>query len=164
MHIPTLIRRLTLPVGALLLISACAGGGGSAGWTYAPLGPSANPSAAASAPDSAGASTPAGSGGPGTTVSIETTQDQPISFKPNTFTVAAGSSVTVDYTNNSNIPHDIALFDGQDQNSNVIAASEQGTGPNNAQTVTFTAPSQPGTYFFWCTVHTLTMTGTYTVQ
>ncbi len=157
MHIPKFIRRITLPVGAMLLISACAGGT-SAGWTYAPLGPSANPSAAASA----GPSTPAGSGGPA--VTIETTQAAPIAFNPNTFTVAAGSSVTVNYTNNSNVPHDIALFDGKDQNSNIIATSTQGTGPNNAQTVTFTAPSQPGTYFFWCTVHTLTMTGTYTVQ
>jgi plastocyanin len=164
MHIPTLTRRLTLPAVALLVLSACAGSDGSAGWTYAPLGPSANPSAAASAPASAGASTPAGSGGPGTTVEIETTQDSPIAYNPNTFTVAAGSSVTVDYTNNSNIPHDIALFDGPDQNSNIIASSEVGTGPDNAQTVTFTAPSAPGTYFFWCTVHTLTMTGTYTVQ
>jgi hypothetical protein len=72
MHIPTLMRRVTLPIGALLLIAACSGGA-QAGWTYAPLGPSANPSAAASGAPSGAPSSPSGSGGAGTALNVETT-------------------------------------------------------------------------------------------
>ena len=159
MHIPTLIRRITLPVGAVLLITACAGGT-SAGWTYAPLGPSANPSAAASGAPS----TPAGSGGAGTTVSLETTQDQPIAFNPTTISVTPGATVTVNYMNNSNLPHNIDFFNGPDNNSPSLGKTDVGTGPNNAQTMTFTAPTTPGDYMFWCDVHTSAMKGTLHVQ
>jgi len=123
MHIPMLTRRLALPFGALLLIAACASGQ-AAGWTYAPLGPSANPSAAApSAAASAGASagasgapgSPSGSAGAGTTVSVETTQDQPLAFNPADFTVPAGATVTVNYMNNSNLPHNHPLLRGRRQ-------------------------------------------------
>jgi plastocyanin len=172
MHIPMLTRRLALPIGALLLIAACAGGQ-AAGWTYAPLGPSANPSAAAPSPAasagaSAGASgvpgSPSDSAGAGTMVSVETTQDQPLAFNPADFTVPAGATVTVNYMNNSNLPHNIHFFAGADNTAPSLGASTQGTGPNNAQTVTFTAPTQPGDYFFWCDVHTTAMKGVFHVQ
>ncbi len=159
MHIPTVMRRLLLPSAALLLIAAC-GGSETAGWTYAPLGPSPNASAAASeAP-----STAPGSGGPGTTVSIETTQDNPLDYNPKEITVPAGATVTVNYMNNSNLPHNIHFFDGTDSTAPSLGASTVGTGPNDAQTVTFTAPTQPGDYFFWCDVHQAAMTGTLHVQ
>jgi plastocyanin len=162
LQILNLIRRMALPASALLLITACAGGA-SAGWTYAPLGPSANPSAAASAAPSA-AGSPSGSGGTGTTISVETTSAAPIAFNPADLTVPAGASVTVNYTNNSNLPHNIHFFNGADQNAPSLGASTTGSGPNNAQTVTFTAPTQPGDYFFWCDVHTTTMVGHFHVQ
>ena len=87
MHIPTPIRRVTLPIGALLLIAACSGGA-QAGWTYAPLGPEREPvrgrfrrpflwDASSGTPSS-----PSGSGGAGTAVNIETTSDQPLAFNP----------------------------------------------------------------------------------
>jgi plastocyanin len=157
MHIPTLIRRITLPIGALLLITACAGGQ-AAGWTYAPLGPSANPSAAASGAPSS----PSGSGGAGT--QIETTSDQPIAFNPADITVAAGATVTVTYLNNSNLPHNINFFNGADNNAPSLAKSTVATGPNATETVTFTAPTQPGDYFFWCDVHTTAMKGVWHVK
>ena len=169
MHIAPLVRRLTLPVGALLVLTACAGGQ-SAGWTYAPIGPSANPSAAASAGASGAAGSPAGSGQPsgsgatGTTITMETTQAAPLVFEPADVTVPAGASVTVNYMNNSNLPHNVNFFNGPDNNSPSLAKTEVGTGPNNPQTVTFTAPSQPGDYFFWCDVHTTGMKGVYHVQ
>jgi len=95
---------------------------------------------------------------------METTQDFPIAFNPAEITVAAGSTVTVNYMNNSNLPHNVDFFNGPDNNSPSLAKSDVGTGPNNAQTVTFTAPTQPGDYFFWCDVHTTTMKGIYHVQ
>ena len=159
MHIPTLIRRVLLPIGALFLLTACASGA-SAGWTFAPLGPSANPSAAASVAPSQ----PAGSGGPGTTITVETTADQPLVFNPATLTAAAGATVTVNYTNNSNLPHNIHFFSGTDSSAPSLGASTVGTGPGDAQTVTFTAPTTPGDYFFWCDVHQNAMKGTLHVQ
>lgn len=164
MHIPRLISRITLPIGALLFIAACSGSA-SAGWTFAPLGPSANPSAAATgAPSSGAPSSPSGSGGAGTTVSIETTNDAPLVFNPADFTVPAGATVTISYMNNSTLPHNIQIFDGADNSAPSLGASTVGTGPNDAQTLTFTAPTTPGDYFFWCDVHQNAMKGTWHVQ
>ena len=155
MNIAHLLRRFALPALALLLVS-CAGGAGP-GWTYAPLGPT--PSAAPSA-----SASPAGSGGPGTSIDIETTAADPLVFSPNEITVPAGATVTVNYLNNSNLPHNINFFDGQDQSAPSLGASKIATGPNAPESVTFTAPTQPGDYFFWCDVHQAAMVGTYHVQ
>jgi plastocyanin len=177
MQIPTLIRRFVLPVGVVVVAVACAGGQ-SAGWTYAPLGPSANPSAAASAPASgapasgapasasaSGApSSPAGSGATGGTVDIKTTAENMLAFEPNTFTVAAGAQATVNYTNDSTLMHNIQVFAGPDNSGESLGATEVAAGPANTQTLTFTAPSQPGDYYFWCQVHGAPMSGTYHVQ
>jgi len=154
MHFPIALRNLALPIAALLVLTGCASGS-TAGWTYAPLGPSANPSAAASqaAP---------GSGGPTTT--IETTQDQPLAFNPADITVAAGSTVSVTYTNNSNMPHNIDFYGGPDNSAPSLGATTVATGPNNTQTVTFTAPTTPGDYLFWCDVHTTAMKGVWHVK
>ena len=76
MHIPSLIRRLALPSAALLLVS-CAGGA-SAGWTYAPLGPTPSAAASAAAPSTAATpapGSPGGSGGGATTIDVKTTPD-----------------------------------------------------------------------------------------
>ena len=159
MHIPTLVRRLTLPVGALLVITACAGGQ-SAGWTYAPLGPTANPSAAASGAPA----TPAGSGGTGSGTTIETPNEQPLAFVPAEITVTAGSEVTVTYNNKSTQLHNINFFDGPDSSATSLGATESKTGPGDSQSVTFTAPTQAGDYFFWCDVHGNAMKGTWHVQ
>ena len=40
-----------------------------------------------------------------------------------------------------------------------IAATQIITGPGTVDTTTFTAPTQAGSYFFWCDVHTTIMTG-----
>jgi len=163
MHIPTLIRRLTLPIGALLLIAGCSGGG-QAGWTYAPLGPSANPSAAASGAPSGAPGSPSGSGGAGTAINVETTSDQPLKFDPADLTVPAGATVNVTYVNNSNVPHNINFFDGKDSTGTSLGKSTVATGPNATETVTFTAPTTPGDYYFWCDVHQASMSGTWHVQ
>ena len=99
----------------------------------------------------------------GLKVSIETTAANPLAFAPAEITVPAGASVTVTYTNNTNLPHNIHFFDGQDQNAPSLGKTDVMTGPSAVASVTFTAPSQPGDYFFWCDVHQLAMTGTYHV-
>jgi plastocyanin len=143
-------------LAAGVVVMACAAGVGP-GWTYAPLGPT--PSAGASAPSSSG---PAGSGGQG--IDVSTTADAPQAFSPAELTAPVSTLVTVHYLNNSNLPHNIHFFAGADQSAPSLGASDVMTGPNAAGAVTFTTPSTPGDYFFWCDVHQTAMKGVLHVQ
>jgi plastocyanin len=151
------IKSLVRPWAALVLVGpllvACAGTSGPA-WTYAPLGPT--PSTAPSA--SAAPSQPAGSAG--LVLQVASNQDQPLAFQPAELTAPANTLVTVTYSNNTNLAHNIHFFDGSDQNAASLGATQVQTGPNAQDSVTFTTPSQPGDYFFWCDVHQSAMTGT----
>ena len=65
-------------------------------------------------------------------------------YQPNTFTNAKpGSTITVDLKNAGATIHSIvAPRDGAD--------GQEGHAAGGTGSVTFTVPSQPGTYFFWC--------------
>jgi plastocyanin len=108
-----------------------------------------------------GTSTPASSCTPsGTTLCINTpNQGNGISFNTNQLTASAGAHVTLTYTNDSAIPHNWHLFDGASASSSSIASTSIKAGPNDVETVSFTAPSTPGRYFFQCDVHPTLMTG-----
>jgi plastocyanin len=170
MQAPISVRRFALSASTALAIATLAiacGGSESAGWTYAPLGPTPDASAPASAPASGAPSpggSPGGSPGAGTEVGITTPAADPLAYEPAQFTVPAGADVTVNYSNESNLPHDVQTFAGQDSSSEVLGATEVITGPGAQSSMTFTAPAEPGDYFFWCSVHQSAMTGTYTVQ
>ena len=92
------------------------------------------------------------------------TPDENLAFSPSTLTAPAGTSVTVTYTNDSSMPHNIHFFDGPDANSPTLATTEVQTGPGVVQHVTFTTPTQPGTYYFQCDVHSDTMKGMLIVR
>ena len=163
MHVPNSARRFALPALTALALSlltvACAGSS-SAGWTYAPLGPTtapATPSATGGAPSPGGSPS-------ANTIQVTTSQANPLAFDPATLEMPAGAAVTVDYLNDSNLPHNIEFFDGPDASSTMIGGTEQATGPGALETVTFTTPAQPGSYYFFCVVHGTSMQGTYTVQ
>ena len=65
-------------------------------------------------------------------------------YQPNTFTNAkAGSTITVDLKNAGATVHSIMA-----PQMGVTAKKEIPGGGSGS--VTFTVPSQPGTYFFWC--------------
>jgi uncharacterized cupredoxin-like copper-binding protein len=65
-------------------------------------------------------------------------------FQPNTFTNAkAGSTITVDLKNAGATVHSVLA-----PQLGVTAKKEIPGGGSGS--VTFTVPSQPGTYFFWC--------------
>jgi plastocyanin len=152
MHPQPKLIRFALPLGVALILSACAGAG--PGWTYAPLGPTAAPVASAS-PTPA----PSGSGGPGLTIEVKTTDANPLVFEPAMIEAPANTSITVNYTNDSALPHNIDFFSGADQTSSSLAKTNIVTGPGAVESVTFTTPGAPGDYFFWCDVHTTSMTG-----
>ena len=92
-------------------------------------------------------------------LSISTPASDPVTFNPNVLSATAGAQVTLTYTNDSSLPHSWHLFNGPDSSADTIADSPIITGPGATEMVTFTAPSQPGSYFFWCDVHTTIMTG-----
>lgn len=156
MHVTTNpLRAGVLALAGLIFAAGCAGSGG-AGWTYAPLGPTPEPDASESP-----AATPGGS--PGLPVDVATTQDNPLAFEPDVLEAPADSAVTVSYLNDSNLPHNINFFDGPDENSDSLGATEVVTGPGESRSVTFTTPAQPGDYYFWCDVHLAAMAGTLRV-
>jgi plastocyanin len=153
-------RSLTFPARAaaatvaVVVVAACAATGG-ADWTYAPLGPT--PSAGAS-----GAPTPGGSPA-GTIIEVATPQEDSLAFVPNTLEAPANTDVTIRYTNDSNIPHNIHVFEGADNTAPSLGATEVVTGPDAVEDLTFTTPG-PGDYYFLCDVHGPSMAGTLHVQ
>lgn len=153
MHPQTKLTRFALPLGVALILAAC--GGAGPGWTYAPLGPSAPPTAAASA-------TPAAS--PSLTLSVQTTAASPLTFDPASLDAPANSVIQVDYLNDSPVPHNIHFFNGSDSTADSLGMTEVVTGPGASESVVFTTPSAPGDYYFWCDVHLAAMSGTLHVQ
>jgi len=141
---------------AAVLAAGCGSGTGP-GWTYAPLGPTPSSGAGAS-------SAPTPGGTPGTPIEVATNQDQPLAFVPSTLDAPAATLVTVNYNNNSNLPHNIQFFNGPDNTAPSLGATDIVTGPSAPRSVTFTTPSGAGDYFFWCDVHTTTMVGTLRVS
>lgn len=99
----------------------------------------------------------------GETVKVLTTNDAPLAFDTATITAAAGSTITVEYTNESTIPHNIAFYAGADAGAAKIAGSEIKAGPGDVQTLTFAVPSEPGDYHYQCDVHPAQMFGTLKV-
>ena len=96
-------------------------------------------------------------GGPGTSeISVDMTE---FSFIPSNNSVAAGSEVTVSITNSGTLEHNWVVmnagytvdapFDESDQ-ANVLAETSLGAG--DSSTLTFTAPSDGGTYQVVCSV------------
>ena len=168
---------LRLSLATLLLVAGCAGGEGP-GWTFAPLGPTSAPagspggSPGASPAESPGGSpagspggSPAGSPGGGTALQVVTPTDPSLAltFDPNQLSATAATEVTVEYLNDSTLPHNIHFFAGPDASAPSLGATEIVTGPGALESVTFTTPDQPGGYFFHCDVHPQQMTGTLDV-
>ena len=145
--------------------TAQAGGGGAqvtplATATSAPRTAVALPSAAATG---AGASTtPSAAGGASATLQIATPDD--MHYDRDTLSVSAGAQVTLTYMNNSELPHDWHLFDGSDATAPTIAQTQIKSGPGATETVSFTAPTAPGRYFYHCDVHPDQMKGFLVVQ
>ncbi len=86
---------------------------------------------------------------------------QNVAFDTSTIAVPAGAEVTVQFTNLDSVPHNFAVYETSQANEPIFVGEIINEGTT---TYTFTAPSQPGTYFFRCDVHPQTMTGDFIVQ
>ena len=111
---------------------------------------------AATATAAAGA-TPA-PGGTQTAGGLAITTPDDTRYDKDTLDAKAGASVTVTYTNDSGILHNIHFFNGSDASAPSLGATKLDSS-KTPQTVTFTAPSTPGQYFFHCDAHPAQMTG-----
>jgi outer membrane protein assembly factor BamB/plastocyanin len=92
-------------------------------------------------------------------LTVSTPASSPLSFDMTTLHAAGGAKVTVQYTNNSTLPHNWHLFNGPDANAPSIVETPEKSGPGDVETVQFTAPTQAGSYFYQCDVHPTVMTG-----
>ena len=85
-----------------------------------------------------------------------------IAFDTDTITVPAEANVTVHFMNKDDgVPHNLAIYDS-DLRSESIFVGDIITGPDETD-YTFTAPSDPGTYYFQCDVHPF-MNGNFIVE
>jgi plastocyanin len=118
------------------------------------IGGAAQP-APQSSPSPAGAAPAAGA----TQLSIGTPSANPLSFDPTTLHAAAGTQVSVQYTNDSTLPHNWHLFDGPSATAPSIAQTPINSGPGDVETAQFTAPTRSGSYLYLCDVHPTIMSG-----
>jgi plastocyanin len=88
---------------------------------------------------------------------------QDSAFDAEELTVPAGATVQLTLENRDPIPHNFALYltDAADES---LFVGETFSGPGASRTYEFTAPSEPGEYFFRCDIHPQLMTGTFIVE
>jgi uncharacterized cupredoxin-like copper-binding protein len=99
-----------------------------------------------------------GGGSSDNTVSITETE---MKFSPNSFNVKAGQKVTIKIENKGTVMHDFTIDDVGGQKIS------KPLDPGKSATVSFTAPSEPGTIQFYCSQpghKEVGMVGTITVQ
>lgn len=98
--------------------------------------------------------TACGGGGPSTNLKVDMTE---FMYNPAEFTVPAGQEITLELTNNGAVVHDFIIlnlgadigngFESLDEPNIYWKAELQ---PGTSETLTFTAPSQPGEYQVVC--------------
>ena len=152
----TLLVPASLPSGAgqkALLIAYRLGATGSL-----PASASSTPPPTTSTPTTTSTTSSSAGGSPSGTVSLGALDDQ-LAFTSNQETANAGK-VTVDFTNNSALQHDIVLVDSQNKVEGQTPVFQGGT-------KSFTASLTPGTYTYYCSVpghRQAGMQGTLTVK
>lgn len=95
-----------------------------------------------------------GGGGPSTNIKVNMTD---FMFDPTEFTVPAGQEITVTATNDGAVEHEFVIFKlgtdagekfGPEDEDNIYWEIE--VLPGETATETFTAPTEPGTYYVTC--------------
>ncbi|NLB01120.1 MAG: hypothetical protein GX837_09225 [Methanomicrobiales archaeon] len=85
-----------------------------------------------------------------------------MAFDTDTITVPAGAEVTVNFDNrDDSVPHNVSFYTDSSA-ADAIFVGDLITGPDRV-TQTFTAPAEPGTYYFQCDVHPF-MNGAFIVE
>ncbi len=135
--------------------------------TSAPASPTAVPSPSAAASPTAAASATTAASPTATTPAGPVTVDitaKNTTFNKSQITVPAGVQVTINMTNDDAIFHNFAVYTAKDAKTAIGTALNLFKGPNVTKTLTITAPSTPGTYWFQCDVHPDVMNGSFIVK
>ena len=103
-----------------------------------------------------------GAEGDGTTLEIATLEG--LTFTEDELTAPADTEITVEYLNDTPVPHNIHFFMGDSASAESRAQTDIVSGPGATESVTFTTPAEPGDYFFQCDVHPIDMTGSLVVE
>jgi plastocyanin len=90
-----------------------------------------------------GATTGGGGGGGGSTIQISADPSGALEFEETSVEATAGA-VTIDFTNDSSLPHDVKI-EGN-------GVEGEGTDEVTGGSVSATVDLQPGTYTFYCSV------------
>lgn len=147
-----LVALLLLSAG--LLIAGCTAPGGD-GTQPTPTETITTPTATGTPPATATTAT----GGQTTTIDISADD---MAFDTSTITVPAGAEVTVVFDNQDDgIPHNVAFYTDSSATEEIFVGDTV-AGPGTV-TYIFTAPEEPGTYYFQCDVHP-DMNGDFVVE
>jgi plastocyanin len=85
-----------------------------------------------------------------------------MAFSQSTMSVPAGATVAINFNNqDGGVPHNFALYNNASASASIFVG-ETIRGPSTT-VYRFTAPSNPGNYFFRCDTHPGIMTGTFVV-
>jgi len=83
-------------------------------------------------------------------------------FNRSTIRVQTGEEVSFIFENKDNVTHNFAVYDTS-EGKQVIFKGDALSGPGTI-TYTFTAPDEPGSYYFQCDFHPSTMNGSFIVS
>lgn len=167
-----------LAIAALALVATACGGKeekAAATPTHAaaaasPTRPAASPTAgkvSSPTPKAAASPTSSPAAQPTTAPSAQTVEisaGPEFKFDKDTITVKAGSQVTLKFTNKaSGVPHNWSAYTDSTASEPIPGAKTEICTGSCEKEITFTAPDQPGNYFFRCDVHN-SMKGTLVVE
>ena len=82
-------------------------------------------------------------------------------FNKSTIGVDIGSLVSIAFENKDNVSHNFAVYRSKEATEEIYVGDVVEAGKTT--TYKFTAPDEPGVYFFRCDLHPETMTGTFNV-
>ena len=104
-----------------------------------------------------------GGGEPVTTINVDMTEH---TFTPNEFTVPAGAEITINLKNSGKQPHEFQILvlgakadESFDKDGNSTRYWRVITQPGESESLTFTAPSKPGSYVIKCSAPGHTQAG-----
>jgi plastocyanin len=122
------MKGVILSIAAMLVLAACSSSGSSS--------PSASAAAASCAkPDANG---------------IVKISAQNISFDTNCIEVPAGQAFKIEFSNNDNVPHDVAIYNDSSKSTEIM----KGDIIDGGKTATYEVPAlEAGEHYFECTVH-----------